>query len=168
MAQNCEEPVSLQNKRRELPMWVRLPVLVLLVMVGVLGWSSMKSTPPTLGVTDGKLLPCPSSPNCVCSTDEDAGHAIAPLAFTGPASEAFSRIKSVTLAMPRTRSLEESTNYLRVEFTTLICRFKDDVEFVLDEQNSVIHVRSASRVGHSDLGVNRKRVEAIRQAFNRK
>ena len=168
MAQNCEEPVSSQNKRRGIPLWVRLPLLIGLVVAGVLGWSSAMTTPPTLGVTDGKLLPCPSSPNCVCSMDEDAGHAIAPLTFTGSAVDAFARAKAVSLAMPRTRLLEESPGYLRLEFTTLICRFKDDVEFTLDEQNSVIHVRSASRIGHSDLGVNRKRVEAIRKAFNGK
>lgn len=121
--------------------------------------------PPTLGLAAGKLLPCPGSPNCVCSQDPDADHQIAPLAYTGDGPAALGRLKSVVMAQPRARITEEHGGYLRAEFTSLIFRFVDDVEFVLDENAHVIHVRSASRVGHSDLGVNRRRVERLRTAF---
>ena len=121
--------------------------------------------PPTLGATAGRLLPCPDSPNCVCSQDPDADHQIAPLAFTGPGPAALARLKAVVLAQPRAKLTGERDGYLRAEFTSRIFRFVDDVEFLLDEPAKVIHVRSASRVGHSDLGVNRKRVEQLREAF---
>ena len=121
--------------------------------------------PPTLGATAGRLLPCPDSPNCVCSQDPDADHQIAPLAFTGPGPAALARLKAVVLAQPRAKLTGERDGYLRAEFTSRIFRFVDDVEFLLDEPAKVIHVRSASRVGPSDLGVNRKRVEQLREAF---
>ncbi len=123
--------------------------------------------PPTLGATAGRLHPCPDSPNCVCSQDPDADHQIAPLAFTGPGPAALARLKTVVLAEPRVKITGEHDGYLRAEFTSRIFRFVDDVEFLLDEPAKVIHVRSASRVGRSDLGVNRKRVEHLRDAFAR-
>ena len=123
--------------------------------------------PPALGPTAGKLLPCPASPNCVCSQDPDADHQIAPLGFAGDGPAALARLKSRVLAQPRTRITEERTGYFRAEFTSLVFRFVDDMEFLLDENAPVIHVRSASRVGHSDLGANRHRVERLRAAFAR-
>jgi uncharacterized protein (DUF1499 family) len=123
------------------------------------------SKPPILGTAAGRLLPCPDSPNCVGSQDPEADHQIAPLAFTGPGPAALARLKSVVLAQPRTRITEEQAGYMRAEFTSRIFRFVDDVEFLLDEPAKVIHVRSASRVGKSDLGVNRKRVEHLREVF---
>ena len=81
----------------------------------------------------------------------------------GPA--ALARLKSKVLAQPRARITEARVGYFRAEFTSLIFRFVDDVEFLLDENEHVIHVRSASRVGHSDLGANRQRVERLRAAF---
>ena len=116
-----------------------------------------------VGLVEGRLRPCPSSPNCVCSQDEDAGHQIEPLRFAGPPREAWERLHDLVLKLPRTRVVSREDRYLHVEFTTLLMRFVDDVEFLLDKTTSVIHVRSASRIGHSDLGANRKRIEAIRQ-----
>ena len=123
--------------------------------------------PPALGPVAGKLLPCPTVPNCVCSQDPDADHQIAPLAFTGSGPAAWARPKSLVLAQPRARITEERDLYFRAEFTSLVFRFVDDVEFLLDENAGVIQVRSASRVGHSDLGVNRKRIERLRASFAR-
>lgn len=125
----------------------------------------MFTSPPPVGLVDGHLRPCPPSPNCVCSQGADAGHAIAPLRFAGPAPAAWDRLQQVIRASPRTRITEVNDHYLRVEFTTAILRFVDDVEFLLDVPGEVIHVRSASRVGYSDLGANRKRVESLRAAF---
>lgn len=67
--------------------------------------------------------------------------------------------------MPRTRIVEESENYLRVEFTTAIMRYVDDVEFLIDDSAGVVHFRSASRVGYSDMGANRKRMTAFKEAL---
>ena len=116
-----------------------------------------------VGLVEGRLRPCPSSPNCVCSQDETAGHHIEPLRFSDSPSEAWDRLHAFLGKQPRTRVVSRDDRYLHAEFTTLLLRFVDDVEFLLDEDRSVIHIRSASRVGHSDLGANRKRIEAIRQ-----
>ena len=119
--------------------------------------------PTNLGVRDGQLVACPSSPNCVSSQATDPKHAIAPLTISGEPGVAMRRLKAVVEAMPRTQVIESRDDYLYVEFSTPLMGFVDDVELYCD--GKVIHVRSASRLGYSDLGVNRKRVEAIRQAF---
>ena len=139
-------------------------VLVLAVVAWRISLMLFGSHVP-VGLVDGRLRPCPSSPNCVCSQDEDAGHRIEPLRFAGSPREAWDRLQALLVKMPRTKVVSSDDRYLHVEVTTLLMRFVDDVEFLLDETNSVIHVRSASRVGHSDLGVNRKRIEAIRQRW---
>lgn len=118
--------------------------------------------PSNLGVRDGKLAPCPSTPNCVCSQSEDAEHKIEPLTYKSTPQVAFSQLKQAIESQPRTKIITQSPNYLYAEFTSAIMKFVDDVEFYLDEDAKVIHVRSASRLGQSDLGVNRKRIETIR------
>ena len=118
--------------------------------------------PSNLGVRDGKLAPCPSTPNCVCSQSEDAGHKIEPLTYKSTPQVAFTQLKQAIESQPRTKIITQSPNYLYAEFTSAIMKFVDDVEFYLDEGAKVIHVRSASRLGQSDLGVNRKRIETIR------
>jgi uncharacterized protein (DUF1499 family) len=128
--------------------------------------SFVRMTPlPLPGRKQGRLNQCPASPNCVCSQDPDPAHQIVPLAFTGTADDAWGRLKTVVAGRPRARIVEESADYLRAEFRSRVFRFVDDVEFVMDEPNHVIQVRSASRVGYSDLGVNRRRIEALRAAF---
>lgn len=119
------------------------------------------------GVKEGKLAPCPDTPNCVSSQATDAAHAIEPLVYDTTPAEAMRRLRQVIDALPRTHVVSATDDYLHVEFTSAILRFVDDVEFYVDAASRRIHVRSASRVGRSDFGVNRKRVEAIRAAFNR-
>ncbi|AFZ42682.1 hypothetical protein PCC7418_0452 [Halothece sp. PCC 7418] len=114
--------------------------------------------PTDLGVKAGKLTPCPNTPNCVSSQSSDAEHAIEPLPYAQ-----ITDIKRVVNNMERTTIIEETENYLYAEFKSKLMGFVDDVEFHKDDVNQVIHVRSASRLGKSDLGVNRKRVEEIRQ-----
>jgi uncharacterized protein (DUF1499 family) len=120
---------------------------------------------PPIGLVDGRLRSCPISPNCVCSQDEDAGHHIEPLPYKDSPREAWDRLNDLIQKLPRTRVVSHDDRYLQVEFTTQLLRFVDDVEFLLDVDASVIHVRSASRIGYSDLGANRKRIEAIRQCW---
>ncbi len=122
--------------------------------------------PTNLGVKAGKLAPCPTSPNCVVSQgDTDPEHGIAPLAYSGDPAQAMAQLASVVTAMPRTTVVESTDTYLYAEFASKLMGFVDDVEFYLDPAESTIQVRSASRLGQSDLGVNRQRVEAIRQAL---
>lgn len=118
--------------------------------------------PSNLGVQDGRLAPCPNTPNCVSSQSTDTVHKIEPLTYKSSSEEAFAKLKQAIIAIPRTKIITQSPNYLYVEFTSTIMGFVDDVEFYLDADAKVIHVRSASRLGQSDLGVNRKRIETIR------
>lgn len=117
------------------------------------------------GVVDGKLKPCPPSPNCVCSHESDAGHRIEPLPFTGPAADAFQKLAVLLEQRPRTKLITQAETYIHAEVTTRIMRYVDDVEFLLDADANLIHMRSASRLGHSDLGANRNRLEDIRSQF---
>ncbi len=123
--------------------------------------------PDTLGVKDGKLASCPASPNCVSSQSpsSDREHFIEPLTYTTPPDEAMLALKLLIQQMDRTKIVTEENRYLYAEFTSGLMGFVDDVEFYLDEAAGVIHVRSASRLGQSDLGVNRKRIEEIKEKF---
>ena len=109
-----------------------------------------------------QLSPCPSSPNCVSTQAQDAGHAIAPFHYRKSRVEAKEALKEVVRSLPRTKLVEEDESYLRYEFTSLLLRFVDDVEFLFDEESKTIHFRSASRTGYGDLGVNRTRMEQVR------
>lgn len=113
--------------------------------------------PTNLGVKDGKLAACPGSPNCVNSQSQDSQSKIAPL----PAM-AIADLRKVIEGMERTTIVEQSDNYLYAEFKSKLMGYVDDVEFYLNPSENVIHVRSASRLGKSDLGVNRTRIEEIR------
>lgn len=134
--------------------------LLLLLPMVLIGCQSVR--PANLGTHDGNLAPCPSSPNCVSSQSSDDAHRIAPLTYSGPAAYAMKRLTAIVQTFPRTSAITISDSYLHAEFTSSLFRFVDDVEFVIDDDAKVIHVRSASRMGYSDLGVNRKRVEEIR------
>ncbi len=121
--------------------------------------------PHNIGVQSGRLAPCPKKPNCVISDQTDADHFIEPIGYSGNRKAAMQRLKSIVTAFDRTRIVTESDRYLHVEFKSFLFRFIDDVEFYFPDEK-IIHVRSASRMGYSDLGVNRKRIEAIRARFN--
>ena len=122
--------------------------------------------PLNLGIKNGKLSPCPDSPNCVSSQAEDSEHFIEPISFNGNGAEAISNIIDIIKSMKRTKIIKSANDYLHVEFTSAIFRFVDDVEFYISQSENFIHLRSASRVGYSDMGVNRKRIEAIRKKFS--
>jgi len=108
------------------------------------------------------LAPCPSSPNCVSTEAQDAGHIIAPYRYQKSKTDAKEALKEILRSLPRTKLVEEDEAYLHYEFTSLLLRFVDDVEFLLDDETKTIHFRSASRTGYGDFGVNRRRMEEIR------
>ena len=135
-----------------------------MLAIGLLGmFGCAGERPQNLGSKEGLLLACPSSPNCVSSQADDGKHRIAPLAFSGDPEAAFARLKQVLGLRGDTTIIEENSGYLRVELRTTL--FVDDGEFLLDRPRSVIQVRSASRLGYSDLGKNRSRMEEIRSQF---
>src|SRR5260370_17499278 len=125
----------------------------------------MTKNSANLGVTGGKIQPCPEKPSCVCSMVIAPAHHVEPLAFTGDPDVAMSRLKTVLADQARTRLVAEEGDYLHAECSSLVFRFVDDLEFQLDRLGNKIEVRSASRAGKYDFGVNRRRVEAIPQAF---
>jgi len=131
------------------------------------GMTLFAGTRPTnIGVHSGQLASCPNTPNCINSQSEDVKHKIEPFSYKSSTKQAMADLKTVIQSLERTKIITETKNYLYVEFTSAIMGFVDDVEFYLDEDAKVIHVRSASRLGKSDLGVNRKRIETIRTRLN--
>ncbi len=135
-------------------------------VLAVGGLFSFSGDRPTLGVTDGLLAPCPTSPNCVSSQSRDGKHRIEPLDLVGTPAETLAQLQAIIADLPRAEVVEATDTYLYAEFTSALMGFVDDVEFYLDPAAKVIQVRSASRLGESDLGVNRKRVETIRKKLN--
>ena len=127
---------------------------------------SLMSTILPAGEATHTLTPCPASPNCVSSQATDAEHFTEPLRFTGDATLAWNRLESALGAESRLSIIQDTGSYLHAEARSLVFRFVDDIEFVLDPEAGVIQVRSASRVGYSDFGVNRRRVERIREVFS--
>lgn len=110
-----------------------------------------------------KQLPaCPSSPNCVSSQATDADHAIAPFKIVGNVEEAWTALKKALISQSRTVITDETGNTLHAQATSLVFRFVDDIDAILDTDARLIHIRSASRTGYGDFGVNRKRVEMLR------
>ena len=142
-----------------------LVALVLVVIFAVAIYARTAAPPSDLGAVSGRLARCPESPNCVSSQAGRESQKVAPIAYTGDAYAAMERLHDIVAALPRAQIIVSETDYLYVEFTSRVFRFVDDVEFLTDPTESVIHVRSASRVGHSDFGANRRRVEQIRTKF---
>jgi len=141
---------------------------ILVVLVYVILLTGCSGTMPKLGINNSELAPCPETPNCVSSQAQDEKHHIEPIDYSGTQQAAHDRLLRIIESEKRTQILTEQEDYIRVEFTSAVFRFVDDVEFYLPQEQGekgVIHVRSASRIGQSDLGANRKRIERIRSEF---
>ena len=142
-----------------------LSLIIGLPLLALVGLSIISHyTSPELGLVDGKLRACPDSPNCVCSeaySGADAAHHTPPVKLNGNNMEAPWQLLRQAVIDQGGQIIREDDTYLHAEFTSPIFRFVDDLELRMDRQNEVIHLRSASRVGRSDLGANRKRIEAI-------
>ncbi len=121
--------------------------------------------PDNLGAKDGRLAPPKSTPNCVSSQADpaDAEHYIAPIAFKGDARAAIAAARKAVEGMQGSTVIRQDGDYLYAEYRTKIMKYVDDVELLFDAKAGVFHVRSASRLGRRDFGVNRARVESLRQ-----
>ena len=143
-------------------------LIALLLVIGLyfitLSLASRKQ--PELGLLNDQLRPCPSTPNCVCSETVVGSASVAPLSYSIALDEAWRSARQALLATGGELVSEQAT-YLHARYVTPLMRYVDDVELRIDEDAHVIHIRSASRVGHSDLGANRRRVERIRTAFEK-
>jgi uncharacterized protein (DUF1499 family) len=143
-------------------------ISVVVLVLGALAMMSFFSYKPSNpGIIDGRLADCPASPNCVSTQAVDADHRMEPIPFTGSPDEMMQRIEAVIAEMTQTKIVTTEGNYLHAEFRSALFRFVDDVEFLIDPESQLVHFRSASRVGYSDFGVNRRRMEEIREAFGK-
>lgn len=142
--------------------WTLGSALVVCLFFATLSLISRKQ--PELGIVDGRLKPCPDTPNCVSSEDKGRPSFIEPLAIGDTPGDSWERIKNDIRNMGGS-IVRENDGYLWATFTTKVFRFVDDVEMRMDKKDGIIHVRSASRVGRSDLGQNRKRVGNLRARF---
>ncbi len=120
--------------------------------------------PSAPGMTGGRLAPCPDSPNCVSSEAVDERR-VEPLRYSGGGAEARARLLEVLSGMERARVVQSTDDYLHAEFRSAVFGFVDDVEFYFSPPGT-IQVRSASRTGYYDFGVNRERVETLRARFS--
>jgi uncharacterized protein (DUF1499 family) len=151
-------------------------ISILLLLIGLvavafggrlymLGQNSGKQRPKNVGLVDGRLQACGNKPNCVSSmADPNSEYYIKPLESEN--IEGLWDDLNILLPDMGFRVSESQDNYLHFTETSKIFRFVDDIEFQLDREAQVIHMRSQSRVGYSDLGVNRKRLEKIRKTLN--
>lgn len=136
-------------------------VAAYLIFLAMLASRSRRA--PRLEARDGRLKACARASNCVNTQDASSG--VAPLRFSDPPAAAWRRLHSVISSLPRTAVLADSDGYLRVETASRVYGFRDDLEALLDADAGAIHLRSASRVGLKDRGVNRRRIELVRQRF---
>ncbi|UCD32339.1 MAG: DUF1499 domain-containing protein [Desulfobacterales bacterium] len=136
-------------------------------MVSIL--SSCSGKPPdAIGIRLSGLTGCPKSPNCVSSKAKGAQHIVEPFLIKGDAKVSWSIVKSVIISMPNCLMVTATTNYIHAECRSRIFRFADDLELFSNSSSGMISIRSASRIGYSDFGVNRRRVEFLRSELRAK
>jgi len=147
---------------------MKVEVLTLISLAAVFAISCSSKGPANIGIKEGKLAACPDKPNCVSSMTEDKSHFIEPFTYSGSSEKAKNAILDIVKSLDRTKIISQSDNYIHAEFRSKLFRFVDDVEFLIDDRIKTVHVRSASRTGYSDMGVNGKRIESLRVLFNSK
>lgn len=127
--------------------------------------SCVGSSADNVGLINSELAPCPTSPNCVVSTSRDSGHKIAPLRLNPSVTDAWPVVVNIVERLPRTMIVHMTSDYLHAECRSALFGFVDDLELHYHPTEGMIAVRSAARLGYSDFGVNRKRVERLRSAL---
>jgi uncharacterized protein (DUF1499 family) len=147
-------------------------IVLSLAILMTLGLGGARLTQPgddamDLGVRGTALTPCPDSPNCVSSFSDpdDRQHAVDPIPWDGEATTAIDVLAAIAEQRPRTRIAVRTDGYIHIIERSRLFGYADDIEFLVDTTHQQIHVRSASRVGRGDMGVNRQRYEAYRAAF---
>ena len=152
------------NKLEKLLIIIASILLIVIIALFILGY--MSHSGEAHGLVEGRLKQCPDKPNCVSSEFEsDAEHYIEPLVYSADeASQVLPSLKTIIREMGGSIQAEE-TDYLAATFTSSMFSFVDDLELRIDTSQKTIHLRSASRVGRGDGGVNRKRVELLKNSF---
>ena len=139
---------------------VALPIIGALLLMPL--FSCAGKRPTNIGVQASRLAACPSSPNCVSSDAADSTHSITAFSLAIPSGEAWPAVRRAVGSLARAKIISETSDYLHAECTSAVFGFVDDLELHLRSAEGVIAVRSASRLGYSDLGVNRRRIEDLR------
>ena len=149
--------------------FIALSILMVAFIVLLFNFRAISKAGDASGLVEGMLSKCPNKPNCVCSEyKDDANHYIDPISIPQNITfDTFSLLKNVIQDMGGNVHIK-SDNYLAATFTSAIFKFVDDLEIRIDSTQKVIHIRSASRVGYSDMGVNKKRTELLKKLFNNK
>lgn len=147
------------------PKRIKLTLLSLTIGLATMLTGCGGNMPDTLGITNGKLSPCPDKPNCVVSHNYDEQHFIDALSYQSEFPAAYKKLLDAIAQMPGSKIITKNERYIHAEFTSRIMRYIDDVEFLFDREGKHIELRSASRLGHSDMGVNRERIETLRGIF---
>jgi uncharacterized protein (DUF1499 family) len=155
------------NKLEKLLIIIASISLLVVIALFILGY--MSHSGQAHGLVEGRLKQCPDTPNCVSSEFvSDAEHYIEPLVYSaGEAERVMPRLKTIIVEMGGSIQVEK-TDYLAATFTSSVFRFVDDLELRIDADQKIIHLRSASRVGHGDGGANRKRVARLINSFQLK
>ena len=143
------------------------PALLLLSLL-LLSTGCSTSETKMIPKFDGQLAPCPTSPNCVSSLASDEAHYVEPFVLTGTSTDCWAAIVSTVKALPRTQIMTETPDYLHAEVRSRLFRFVDHFELAVASDKHRIDIRSASVTGHSDMGVNRERVEMLRDSLTEK
>lgn len=154
----------MKNARR----WIKLLLATMLLGFGLLAGLAMfsnRSALPELRPVAGRLPACPETPNCVSTQAVEPSQKMEPIPVSGDPDLAFQNLLAMVQALPRTRLVDQTPDYAHFEFTTAVFRFVDDVQFLLDRDQGVIQFRSASRVGRSDLGTNRRRMADLTKRY---
>jgi uncharacterized protein (DUF1499 family) len=164
----AEDIIQAPNQRRN--QWIVIGIVLLLVVavgypLALAGVTLASPLPPNVG--NGELADCPATPNCVSSLATDPGTYVAPFPFQADADIAQQALIAALEQLPRTTLIQVEDDYVHAETRSAIMRFVDDNEFVIDPASGVIQIRAAARLGQSDMGVNRSRVEQLRTLFER-
>jgi uncharacterized protein (DUF1499 family) len=148
---------------------IAIPILMLIAFVGIFVLGLISQSGEASGLIEARLASCPDKPNCICSeVDSDISHYVEPIDFSqSNPSDVLAGLKIIVEEMGG-RIQVENDNYLAATFTSSFFRFVDDLEIRIDADQKMIHLRSAARVGYSDRGVNKKRVEQLKSLYQKK
>jgi uncharacterized protein (DUF1499 family) len=128
----------------------------------------ISKTPENLGIKDGRLAPCKKTPNCVSTQADplDKQHFIPPIRYETTKTEARQKIiKALQNIGGKTKIITQKPDYIHAENRSPTMGYIDDIEIYFEEHSKKIHIRSASRLGYSDFGMNRKRIQQIQSHF---
>lgn len=139
-------------------------LVIMLILIIVMMAKNMKT--PELGVENGQFKPLSSNPNGVSSQAKDDSKLVETLPFSGDLEATKTLLLEVCKSYGDVKIIREERTYIHVVFTTGKMKFNDDAEFYLDEEKQLVHYRSESRIGYSDMGLNRERYDALASSYN--